>query len=183
MANRRLRRLAVCSAWFLAGLGVSAALAQQAAPEATLKAAFVYNFAKYVEWPAEAFSSPQANVVVCLFGARDALQAALATIDGKTAQNRVIRVQRLARLEDAGTCHVLFVSASEEQHLAAPLRAVQNTSVLTVSDADGFVEAGGIIGMVVAGDRVQFEVNLEKVPKNKLKLSSQLLKLARRVKN
>lgn len=169
----------------LALLGSLAAPGVGAAPpasEATVKAAFVYNFAKFAEWPAESFAAAQDPIRLCLYGGPDPFLAALAAIDGKAAQNRPIRVQRVGRPADFRGCHILAVAESELPQLPETLRLAEESGALTVAEIEGFADAGGTIGLVVAGERVQFEVNLEAARRAKLKLSSQLLKLARKVR-
>lgn len=151
------------------------------AAEAEVKAAFVYNFARYAEWPGEAFSSAQDPIRLCLYGGRDPFLAALANMDGKSAQNRAIRVQKVGRLADFRGCHILALAEIEQRQLPEALRAAQDIGSLSVGDMEGFADAGGTIGLVVDRERVQFEINLESARRANIKLSAQLLKLARRI--
>ncbi|MEW6764292.1 MAG: YfiR family protein [Pseudomonadota bacterium] len=155
--------------------------AQLPAPEPEVKAAFVYNFIRFAEWPASAFPSPGAPIQLCLLGSTDPLLDALANIDGKSARGRPVRVQSLSKLKDAGACQVLVVGESEKRKMHVALASAAASATLTVSEIDGFAEAGGMIGLVRDIDRIQFEVNLQSAQQAGLQLSSQLLKLARRV--
>lgn len=178
MFHRFLTRSAL--ALFFAG----AANALWAAPpvsEAVVKAAFVYNFAKYVEWPGDTFPSLQAPIRLCLYGNRDPFLAALAEMDGKVAQNRPIRVEKVAQRSDFQGCQILAVAESERRQFAETLDAAQNLATLMVGEWEGFAGAGGAIGLVVDDERVQFEVNLAALRRYNIKLSSQLLKLARKL--
>jgi hypothetical protein len=146
--------------------------------EAEIKAAFVFNFAKFVQWPESAFSRPQSPILLCLIG-NDGSDAAFAAVDHKIAQGREVQVRRQVRLEDARSCHILYIAETERARLAPALQAVAGASVLTISDADRFAENGGVIGLYRLDDRMQFAVNLERARGASLQISSQLLKLAR----
>ncbi len=153
-------------------------LQAQALSEAQIKAGFLYNFAKYIEWPAEAFSSMEAPFVMCLAG-RDTLGASFDSFDGRTVHGHSVAVRRMGGAsEDFRGCHILYVSESEQRRVASIVRGSQ-PALLTVSDIDGFIDMGGGIGLLNADERVQFEVNLGALQRASLKASSQLLKLAR----
>lgn len=147
--------------------------------EAAVKAAFIYNFTKYTEWPAEAADTLQ----LCLIGKPDPLLRAVMELQGKQSQGRNILVRSADH--EAGAlngCRVLVVGASEEGRVAEILHDVRNQPALTVSEIDHFIDAGGMIGLVVNNARVQFEINAQAAERASLKLSAQLLKLAQRVK-
>jgi len=156
------------------------ALQAQALSEAQVKAGFLYNFAKYIEWPGESFFSKDAPMWFCVAG-RDPFGATIDSFDGKQIHGRPIVIRRVpSGSDDFRGCHILFVSDSEQRHLAPLLRSAQG-AVLTVSDIDGFIDMGGGIGLVNADERIQFEVNIGSLQRASLKASSQLLKLARNV--
>lgn len=171
--------------WPRIALGMLLALAcgapglqAQALSEAQVKAGFLFNFAKYVEWPAEAFYSKEAPVWLCVAG-RDPFGQAIDAFDGKQVHGRPIVVRRItAGSDDFRGCHILYISDSEQRHVAPLLRSAQG-AILTVSDIDGFIDVGGAIGLVSADERIQFEVNAATLQRSSLKASSQLLKLAR----
>ncbi|MDE2311036.1 MAG: YfiR family protein [Betaproteobacteria bacterium] len=147
--------------------------------EAAVKAAFVYNFTKFVEWPPEASGPLQ----FCLLGKTDPLLTALMKLEGKQSQGQNIQVRSVDR--DAGSlvgCRVIVVGASEAGGIAAILNNAQQQPVLTVSEIDHFVDAGGMIGLVVNNAKVQFEIDAQAAQRANLKLSAQLLKLAQKVK-
>ncbi|MCB1915359.1 MAG: YfiR family protein [Rhodocyclaceae bacterium] len=174
MKGRLLRSL---SAFVLA-----LAIGQVARAELTeyqLKAVFLLNFARYVEWPADKLPVEDA-IELCVLG-RDPFGGALSTIDGKQAQGHVVRVRLLSLPEQAEACHLLFLAGSEERRLGAALRALGELPVLTVSDIDGFVEAGGGIGFAMVDDRVRFDINARALEGANLKASAQLMKIARTV--
>lgn len=155
------------------------AAAQSGPAEHQVKAAFLYNFAKYVEWPAEALPAGS-PVTLCLFG-RDPFGAALAQLEGRQVQGRPFRVRRGVTEDDAAGCHLAFIADSEERRLPALLKALTGMPVLTISDIEGFVDAGGQIGVGVAEGRLQFDANLTALQRANLRASSQALKLARNV--
>jgi hypothetical protein len=149
--------------------------------EYEIKAAFIYNFAKFVEWPTTAFGKPESPLTVCLIG-DNGVGPALDTIDHKVAQGHELQVRRQVRIEDARSCHILFVAASERARVGSILHAVSGASVLTISDIDRFAEAGGVIGLYDVDSKVQFSINLEQGRSALLQINSQLLKLAKIVR-
>ncbi|MBL0122376.1 MAG: YfiR family protein [Betaproteobacteria bacterium] len=151
--------------------------------EYQIKAAFLYNFAKFTDWgssnPAIA-ASQEGGFVLCVAG-KDPFGSALAAIEGKLVQGQRLRIRLGVSPETISGCHMLFVSESEERRAPVFLKAVQQHPVLTVSDIEGFTDAGGMIGLVVADSRIQFDINLAPANRVNLKVSSQLLSLARSV--
>ncbi len=148
--------------------------------EQSIKAAFIYNFAKFTEWPATTGETPGV-LVLCAFSG-ESYGAALAAIDGKAVHGHTMRVRRGVRLDEIKSCHMVFIAESNEHRTAELLRAARGAPVLTIGEADGFAEAGGMIGLITADNRVQFEINNEAAQRANLKISSQLLRLARLVK-
>ncbi len=152
----------------------------QAAPtEYQLKAVFLLNFARYTTWPEATLPGDEA-IDICVLG-RDPFGPHLAGLESRQAQGHAVRVRYLESPADAGACKVVFIAASEQRRLNVILRDLAGTPVLTVSDIEGFVEAGGAIGFVTQDDRVRFDINRDTLRRDKLKLSAQLLKLARRL--
>jgi hypothetical protein len=146
--------------------------------EYEVKAAFLYNFARFVEWPAESRPDPGAPFVIAILG-RDPFGAVLdETVAGKTVAGRPIEVHRVPRPDDARDAQIVFVSPSERANMAAILKALERPGVLTVGDTDGFATHGGAINFTVQARRVRFEINPSVAEQAGLKMSSQLLKLA-----
>jgi hypothetical protein len=161
-------------------LGLSAGLAVAAAPEYQVKAAFLFNFAKFVDWP-EAMLARNSSMNVCVLG-DDPFGAILnRTVEGKTVHDRPIRVARLVDAGDVSHCHVLFISVSEQRELPRLLPVLAGLSILTVGETESFVQNGGMIGFTSDADRVRFEINNDAAERAGLHISSQLLKLATRV--
>lgn len=175
-------RRRVAAVWAAGMLHCVSAIAQSQAPlsEAQAKAAFILNFARYVEWPATVFAAREAPLVACLLE-RNALVGAMTALEGRMVQGRPLKVRRSANADDLHGCHVVFIGEAEERRIVPVLRALAGQPVLTVGDADRFVDLGGAIGIVVGDDRLQFEVNRSALEQSQLKASASLLKLARSV--
>jgi hypothetical protein len=154
------------------------AWAASAATETEVKAAFLCSFAEFVEWPSAAAGGA---VTIGILGA-DPFGAMLEeTVKTRTLQTRPLALRRLANVEEALTCQIVFVSASEKRRLPEIFRALAGTPVLTVSDIEGFARQGGVIGFVLEQRRVRFEINAAAAEKSGLRISSRLLNLARLV--
>jgi len=172
-------RFLTCIFFTLLGLLFALPIMALEQDEAAVKAAFVYNFTKFVEWPPEARGPLQ----LCLLGKTDPLLAALMNLEGKQSQGQNIHVRSVDR--DAGSldgCRVIVVGASEAERIAAILNNAQKQPALTVSEIDHFADAGGMIGLLVNNTKVQFEIDAQAAQRANLKLSAQLLKLAQKVK-
>jgi hypothetical protein len=156
----------------------SVASAQSVANEYEVKAAYLYNFSKFVEWPRTASLSPPDDFPICVLG-RDPFGAALdGVVAGTTVDEHAVVVRRIGGTKEAAACRVVFVSASEEPRLAEVLAGLKGYPVLTVSDCAGFSRRGGMIQFVTDGNRVRFEVNVAPAEKVGLTLRSDLLKVA-----
>ncbi len=143
--------------------------------ENRLKAAFIYNFTQFIEWP-DTFGSDTLNI--CALG-KNALSKELATVEGKYAQGKPIAVKYLNDDKYIGQCHVLFVRVSNSNYRASLLQILEESPVLTVSDSKGFVGAGGIIQFFLDNNRVRFAINNDAAERAGLSVSSKLLSLAR----
>lgn len=153
--------------------------------EGDLKAAFVYNFAKFVEWAAlpETQSASASLFHLCLVGSEDSLLAALPRLEGKPVHGQEIRVRAVQpRAEAIKGCHILVIGESEAGRAAELARLATAQGTLSVSAVEQFIELGGAIGLVTVDNRIQFEINLESTQKASLKLAAQFVKLARKVK-
>lgn len=159
-------------------VATSSTLAQSSLTESQAKAAFVINFARYVKWPERVFANGTAPLLICALG-RSAVGNALEAHAGRQVQGRPISVRQLLGIDDARPCQVLFIADSEERRISQLLRAVAAQPILTVSDAEAFIDVGGAIGLVRADQRLQFEVNRQALEQAQLRASSNLLKLAR----
>jgi hypothetical protein len=149
--------------------------------EYQVKAAFLYNFAKFVEWPAGSFPDPHSPLVLAVIG-KDPFGEVLESLKGKGIGNRKLVIKRFADVERLEKAHLLFISDSEKDRWKFIQRKIESTQTLMVSDLKGFCEAGGHIGFYLEENKVRFEINPEAAQRNGLKISSQLLKLAKIVR-
>jgi hypothetical protein len=161
---------------------LSATRAQSpSASEYQVKAAFLYNFAKFVEWPASSFSGAAAPLRICVYG-QDPFGPALRDIaNDKSINGRKLEVDQAVDLPHARICHILFIASSEKTAVKQILEGVRGAGVLTVADSKGFVGQGGMINFVLEDDRVKFEVSPAAAERAGLKISSKLLSVAKLV--
>ena len=191
--GRGLRRALLIGAIALASLGPNpAGAAPQVSEEYQVKAAFLYNFVKFIEWPKERFSSDKDPIVIGVVG-KDPFGEALDQVAQKPVKDRTLVIKRLPSCpsEDADPvhpqidairqCHVLFVCPSEKKVSKRLVAALGDAAILTVGDTSGFLEEGGMINFLVEERKVRFEIGLAKARSAKMDISSQLLRLAKRV--
>ncbi len=151
------------------------------ASEYQAKATFLYNFTKFVDWPPAAADSKEPLIMV-VFG-RDPFARALEhTVWGKTVSDRRLVVRQVRRLEQLAPCNLLFISAEERKLAPEILKAVEQATVLTVSEMEDFLELGGMVRLVMESNQVRFMVNREAARRKGLTISSKLLSLAGIVK-
>jgi hypothetical protein len=156
----------------------------QPSPSATeyqIKAAFLFNFVKFVEWPSDSFPSEAAPLQICVLGQNPLGQELENLTRGKTVSGRALEINHVSSLQRAKTCQLLFVSSSERRRTQEILAAMEEASVLTVGDEEGFARAGGVINFVFENDRVRFEINVDAATRARLKISAKLLALAKLV--
>lgn len=170
----------------LVALAVSVTLSAPAFAQITpsaeyrLKAAFLFNFVQFVEWPSSAFADDRAPLVICVVGSDPFGDALDQTVEGESVDGRRIVARRAGDRESLDACHLLFVSRSEQTRLPTVLQSMGSAApVLTVSDIDGFVGEGGTIGFFLDRKRIRFEISPSQAHRRGLKLSSQLLGLGR----
>ena len=154
---------------------------QEALTEYQVKAAYLFNFLKFVEYPTESFADPLAPIVIGIVGDDPFGNALPQVVIGKTVQGRDLVIRAYRNGEDLRGAHILFISASERKRLPTILASLHGSTVLTVSDAAGFLDAGGMIQFLNENDRVRFAINTDATARAKLKVSSKLLSLARPV--
>ena len=153
--------------------------AETSSSENSLKAAFIFNFAKYVEWPEDALKG-KAEFCIATLG-RSPLSRELAALSGKSVNGRNIVFRQVRSPEEAAQCQILFISRSELARLAGILDILRDAPVLTVSDSGDFCTKGGMLSLVVERGKIVFDVNIRETQRAGLKPSSQVLKLARRI--
>ena len=155
------------------------AQAQDAAPtEYQIKAAFLYNFAKFVEWPPEAFATPTSPIVIGVLGDNVFGNNLQQTINNKVLNNRPLQFKEFHSVIEATNCHILFISTSEKARFQKIMEGLRGSSVLTVSETPEFIGAGGMINFMLEANKIRFQINDEAAKKAGLKISSKLLSLA-----
>jgi hypothetical protein len=176
-----VRRSFLCLSllWLLLAGGL--VRAQVAPPtEYQLKAAFLFNFAKFVEWPQAAFASNNSPIVIGVLGQNPFHDDLKQMVRNKTIDNRPLVVQDVHALAEATNCHILFVCSSEKDRLPEIFKALKGASVLTVGEMDHFTESGGMINFVIKDNKIRFQINNDQAAKAGLKISSKLMSLALR---
>lgn len=149
--------------------------------EYSVKAAYLYNFAKFVKWPAEMFADPSLPLTICIFG-RDPFGSSLDIVKDKTVMGKKLLINRYTRIEELKDCHIMFISPSEEKNLSIILEKVKDMHILTVSDMDGFAQRGGTINLIRIKNKIHFEINIDAAQRSGLQISSRLLQLAKIIK-
>ena len=154
-------------------------LRAQTSNEYEVKAAFLYKFASFVEWPPESVNVPLCIAVV----GQDPFGAALDdVVKGKSINGRGFLIKRFKSGQDASGCHIVFISASEKSRVRSVLDQLRGSSILTVSDIPGFCQGGGMIDFELLEQKVRFEINPEAAERARLKISSKLLSVAKIVR-
>ena len=178
--TRRLRRRIVAVAGLL--FAVSSILAEQKPNEYQVEAAYLYNFGRFVEWPAKVTPTKNDAFTICVLGEDPFGRALDATFAGATIEKKSVVARRISSPNESADCQILFLSSSEAGRLNKIIESLDKTAVLTVSDIPQFSKHGGMIQFVLEGNRVRFEVNLNATQKAGLTLSSELLKVATSVR-
>ena len=170
------RRWSLAAALLLVS-GPAAAQAVRAAAS-QVEAVFLFNFAQFVAWPAEAFADSQAPLVIGILG-EDPFGVFLdETVRGDTVRGRPFEIRRYTGIEEIKDCHILFISRSEADRLEGMLAALKDRPILAVSDEDGFARRGGMIQFVIERSRIRLRINLEAAQAARLLISSKLLRSA-----
>jgi YfiR/HmsC-like len=158
-----------------------AVCADESPTEDQIKAAYLFNFLKFVEWPGDALADPEGKWVIG--GVEDSPVGGelKRLVEGQSVDGRALLVKRFGVTDNLRRCNILFVSASEEKHLPSIPNVLQGSSVLTVGDIEHFIGDGGMIQFVTEGGRVRMDVDVGATGRARLKVSSKLLALAKAV--
>lgn len=154
------------------------AMHAQEVSEYALKAAFLYNFAKFVQWPSGAFSGPSAPLVLCTYESNKVGNALKNIVNNKKIRGRTLAVRKIQSISASKACQVLFVGRSASGDEQSILAAIGRQSILVVGETPKFAKDGGAISFLVQDNRLRFAVNLRATDTAGLKLSSKLLSLA-----
>jgi YfiR/HmsC-like len=151
--------------------------------EYQVKAAFLFNFAKFIEWPSDTFKSEQSAINLCVFR-HDPFGSALdEIIRGKVINNRAVLSRRISGLSDLKSCQLVFISSVEDKHLSEVIDSLKGTSALLVGEGEGFAERGGGIQLFQEDSKLRFAINPEAIQRARLTVSSKLLALAKIVQD
>lgn len=155
----------------------------QTADEYQVKAAYMYNFSKFVEWPAQVFDSPTQPIVFCVLGQTPLSPPLRGMLSGKVVERRPLVFRQLSDSTLAGKCQVLFLGSPDKnqnkEQMLQTLDQIKSLPVLTVGDTEDFTKQGGIVRFVPDSGRVLLEVNLDAADAAKLSISSKLLSISR----
>jgi hypothetical protein len=178
VSGQRPRHVARTLALLLMGmmfLGVVASASQD--PSDQVKATYLYNFARFVEWPGRAFSQADDPFTICLTS--EPVSAVLErTVRGENRQGRPFAVRRLPDVDDIQGCHILYVSDADDSKIDRVMQAAGSAPILTVGDSPNFIRKGGIIRFVEAGRRIRLQINPDSAQRASLSISSRLLRLS-----
>lgn len=180
--SRVIRQIGLAAMIAAAVMGACALrVAAEASLEYRVKAAFLYNFAKFVTWPTQVFPAADAPVVFCLAGDDPFQELLETTTKDRKVEGRPILIRRLPADAPLAGCHLVFSSESDGARVAHVLQRAAGAGALTVGEAEEFLPRGGMIRLLVDEGKVRFDISTRSAEQAGLKVSSQLLKLARSV--
>jgi hypothetical protein len=146
--------------------------------EYQVKAFFLYNFARYVEWPTETFKAANDPIVICILGQNPFGGALEQAVAGKVVEGRAFAVRQLSDIQLGSNCHILFVNSSEKRRFRSMAGRLKGSAVLSVGETPGFTADGGVINFKLEDGKVRFEIDVEAAGREHLRISSKLLSLA-----
>lgn len=147
--------------------------------EYPVKLAFLYNFTKFVEWPADSYRGPDAPLVICIVGNDPFSPAIEGELRSRSAGSHPIEVRTVSPRDIMSVCHMVFVPVTAEDQATRIVRVLKGSSTLTVGETEGFAVQGGIINLTTEGNKLHFEVNLLAAERARLKISAKMLALAK----
>jgi hypothetical protein len=149
--------------------------------EYQVKGAYLYNFAKFIDWPPQTFSSPTSPIILCTLGQSPFGPEFENQLREKKVRDRNLEIRRVTDAEEAGSCQILFVPSTEHAHLHDVIAELKGKSILLVGETPGFDQQGGMIQFVVEGGTVRFKINPLTAKQSGLQISSKLLQVALQV--
>lgn len=167
--------LLVCA--FLSGQPLAAQ--SRGLTEYEIKAGFLFNFTKFVEWPEGTFVDSSSPIILGIVGENPFGNLLTETAAGKTVNGRAVLVRQFKEGQDLRTCQVLFIASTNKKHLVQTLEKLKGSRVLTIGEGSAFTQSGGMIAFLVEGNKVRLEIDLEAVSEAHLKMSSKLIAVAR----
>lgn len=166
----------------MAGQALAVSETQAAPVEYEVKAAFVHNFAKFIEWPSGAFEDENSPLRIGILG-EGPINTSLLGMHGKKIQNRPLQISKARNGSNLRKYHIVFVNPSEKSRMGSILRGLKGSGVLTIGDIAGFAEQCGVINFYMESGKIRFEINVGAAQREKLRVSSRLLRLARIVRS
>lgn len=161
--------------------GTSSTYAKPKSKEYHIKAAFLLNFVKFIQWPSHALSDTSTSLNINILG-YDPFNEALDTIENKIVKNKKLVIKRISRIEEMKECQILFISTPEKKIMSEILSKIKDRPILTVSETNDFCQSGGIINFIAVNNKIRFEINVEAAKRSDLIISSKLLKLSKIIK-
>ncbi len=161
--------------------GTSSTYAKPKNKEYHIKAAFLLNFVKFMEWPSHISTDTSPLLTICILG-NDPFDEALKSIENKIVKEKKLVIKRASRLEDVKECQILFISSSEKKKLSEIFTKIDDRPILTVAETKNFCQSGGVVNFIIVKGKVRFEINVDAAERSGLKISSKLLKLAKIIK-
>ncbi|HVV01736.1 MAG TPA: YfiR family protein [Verrucomicrobiae bacterium] len=146
--------------------------------EYAVKAAFLFNFIKFVEWPEKSLPEKTSTILIGVYGHNSFYKDLEQTIQNKKIDEHPVSLQEVDTPADAAKCQLVFIGATEKSHVAEVIGALKGKSILTVGETDGFIEAGGMINFVREGPKIRFQINNDAATAAGLQISAKLLMLA-----
>ncbi len=177
-----LRRLLIIILTCIPLIGIAQARSGSSANEYEIKAAFLYNFANFIDWPSKTSADSNNTFVIGVCGDNPFNDSLEKIVSGKTINGRKIEIKYYKSYRDIKPCHILFVSQSEDSHIGKISGSATDWHMLTVGESSSFTRNGGVIAFYVEDRKIKFEINTANAKKADLKISSKLLKLARIVR-
>jgi hypothetical protein len=160
----------------------SPSLSAAASKEYQLKAAFLYNFTKFTEWPVARLPEPDSPIVIGVFRSNPFEAELENAVKNRKVNGREIIVKTVESVQTAKATHLLFIPAAEDEGLNDLLPALRTEGILTVGESSAFAKLGGILTFALEGDKLRFEINMDAADRAGLRVSAQLQKLAKAVR-
>jgi YfiR/HmsC-like len=166
---------------FVCALLSGAPLAAQspALTEYEIKAGFLFNFTKFVEWPSGSFVNAGAPIILGIVGESPFGNLLIEAVAGKSVNGRLVQVRQMGENQNLQSCQILFVAPKDKRHAAKILEKLKGASVLTVGEGSSFSQSGGMIAFLVEGNKVRLEIDLQSVADAHLKISAKVIAVAR----
>jgi hypothetical protein len=162
----------------LAGQALAVEPSHAAEVEYEVKAAFIHNFTKFIDWPGDTFETEDSPIRIGILG-QGPINGPLMKLNGKEVRKRSLEVTSVNKIPSINEYHIIFINSSGKRRVRAILHTLKGSGILTIGDTSGFAEQCGVINFYLKSGKVRFEVNIEASQRENLKISSRLLRLAR----